>query len=391
MISFVWSSKFPFLAGSGGSETYTAGQVRELMRRGIETRIITIGHGTNDGREDFPDIKFLALDNKEQLAELDDTLIYITYPLNVQTKHKAYAILHCPPPNFARGDTQYDVRAFKDVGLITASKFSAGMWRRYLKANFSRMPTVYPFADHAFGGVERAPRNYGRKKVLFAGRLIVDKGIFTLLAALHMEALEGVPFDLTVTTAGSNREEGETILRMLEAHPAINVVPAQKTAADMAQLMAEHDIVVVPSTAIYWQELFGMVSIEAQHAGCRVVASRSGGLPETNLGGAIFVKPDNPKSLAQGLSLAIQKGALTKEERNTACKLFRVEDSVDDLLRAIRFNPDARRFKSPLRRPYTLQPRAALNAARKWQKLQPELALSSDPSTDASKQPTPVL
>ncbi len=61
--------------------------------------------------------------------------------------------------------------------------------------------------------------------------------------------------------------------------PACRVVPARQTPAAMATLMADHDIVVMPSTSQYWHETFGIVSIEAQHTGCRVVASDDGGIP----------------------------------------------------------------------------------------------------------------
>jgi D-inositol-3-phosphate glycosyltransferase len=99
--------------------------------------------------------------------------------------------------------------------------------------------------------------------------------------------------------------------------------------------MAEHDVVVMPSTNTYWQELFGIVSVEAQHAGCRVVASKSGGLPETNVGGQILVAPDDALSLAKGMAKAIQLGPLTKAERAAAASQFTVEQSVDALLKAI--------------------------------------------------------
>jgi D-inositol-3-phosphate glycosyltransferase len=339
MISFVWSSKYAFVAGSGGSETYTAGQVRELQSRGIAARIVTIGFGENDGRTDFPDIPFLALDTQEQLAELDDLIVYVIYPLAVKTKHRPYAILHCPPPNFAHDDPQYIRTAFHGVKLITASKFAAGIWRRYLKTGFGHMPTVYPFADVAFSQVER-PKQTGHvpTKILYAGRLHPDKGIYTLLSSLHMEQLQNQSYQLTVTTAGSNTIEGKIILPMLQAHPSITVVPARKNAAEMAQLMAEHEVVVMPSTNMFWQELFGMVSIESQHAGCRVVASRSGGLPETNLGQVILIHPDDPQALAGGIAKAIALGPLTSQERRKACSQFTVKQSADALIKAINYH-----------------------------------------------------
>lgn len=351
MISFVWSARYPFLAGAGGSENYTAGHIRELNRRGIPVRLITLGHGTDDGREDFPDIEFLAIKDKRELEGLDDIITFVTYPLDVRTKYQSYAVLHCPPPAYARNDSQYNLAAFKGKRLITSSRFSAGLWRRYLKSHTGRIHTVYAFASPAFATVERPPRNAGEPtKILFAGRLTPDKGIYNLMAALHMDALKHQNFQLTVTASGAHTEEGHIVYQLVKAHPLIHVVPAQKTADDMARLMAQYDVVVMPSTDIYWQEMFGIVSVEAQHAGCRVVASRSGGLPETNVGGLMLVHPDNPKALAQGMARAIRQGPLTASERAKAGRRFTLTASVDSLLQVIQYAGE--RMPLPAERPH---------------------------------------
>lgn len=358
MISFVWSARYPFLAGAGGSESYTAGQVRELLRRGIPARIITLGHGEQDGRDGFPDIPFLAIQDKKELEELEDTLVFITYPLDVKTKNQSYSIMHCPPPKYARNDSQYNLKACEGKKLITASKFAAGLWRRHLRGHSGRMPTVYPFAAPAFAEVVRPKRkNNGKTKVLFASRLTPDKGIYTLLTALHMDALKDMDYELTVTTSGAHTEEGKIIVELVKAHPLIKVVEARKNAEGVAKLMAQHDVVVMPSTDIYWQELFGMTSVESQHAGCRVVASRSGGLPETNVGGLMLVEPDNPKALAVGIQKAINLGPLTARERARACKQFTIQQSVDSLLKAIKYDLQDQPKTQPLRGGRALFPR----------------------------------
>lgn len=344
MISFVWSSKHPFVSGSGGSESYTAGHIRELARRGIPARVITIGHGEKDGRDDFPDIEFLALSSADQLANLDDTIVFVTYPLDVKARRPSYAILHCPPPNYQHGDPLYDRKAFKGKRLITASKFAAGMWRMYLKAKTGRMPTVYPFADPVFREVQREIFDPSEPtRILFAGRLSADKGIYTLLAALHMESLQNLDLQITATRAGSYTEEGKTIERLLEAHPGVELINARKIPLEMARLMAKNDIVVMPSSDIFWKELFGMLSIEAQHAGCRVVASRTGGLPETNCGGVVFARPDNPKALAAAIAEAAKLGPLSQMERQAASRRFTIEASVDSLLKALNYRPSVLR------------------------------------------------
>jgi D-inositol-3-phosphate glycosyltransferase len=350
MISFVWSARYPFLAGAGGSESYTAGHVRELTKRGIPARIITIGHGEQDGREDFPDIQFMAIKDEKELQDLDDTLVFITYPLDIKTKKPSYAILHCPPPKYARNDSQYNIKAFDNHKLITASKFAAGLWRRQLRGKAVHMPTVYPFASPVFAETERPKRSRSStKKVLFAGRLTPDKGIYTLMASLHMDALKDVDYTLSVTSSGAHTEEGNIVYRLVKAHPKIRVIQARKDAREMAKLMANYDVVVMPSTDIYWQELFGMVSVEAQHAGCRVVASKSGGLPETNAGGLMLVKPDDPNALAKTLAKAIKLGPLTQAERAKAVRKFTLDSSVDSLLTAIKYTGQDQPSTQPLR------------------------------------------
>jgi D-inositol-3-phosphate glycosyltransferase len=334
MISFVWSAKYPFVAGSGGSEAYTAGQIRELIRRGIPTRLITIGFGEDDGRADFPDIPFTNLASKEELCDLDDTLVFVTYPLNVPTRRQSYAVLHCPPITCAKTDPLFDLQGIVGKQLITPSKFAAKQWRTHLKHRITQIPPAYPFAEKCFSTIERRPRT-GKTRVLFAGRLTPDKGVYTLMAALHMQGMQNTDIELTTTTACSHAEEGQTILKLLEAHPSINVVPARKTPQAMAELMAEHDIVVMPSTNIFWYEAFGILSVEAQHAGCRVVASQSGGLPETDCGGMIRVKPDDPQALAQGIARAAALGPLSAIERQRASQKFTVKASVDMLLQII--------------------------------------------------------
>src|SRR6202012_807719 len=96
--------------------------------------------------------------------------------------------------------------------------------------------------------------------------------------------------------------------------------------------MARHDIVVMPSNSQYWHETFGIVSIEAQHSGCRVVASDDGGLPETDCGGVALVSPDNAEALPWGIREASDSGPLSAADRLAAGRQFTVAQSVDALL-----------------------------------------------------------
>ncbi|HEX9153799.1 MAG TPA: glycosyltransferase, partial [Candidatus Saccharimonadales bacterium] len=203
-------------------------------------------------------------------------------------------------------------------------------------------------AEPCFSEVKRPERKDRQTRILFAGRLLPDKGIYTLLAALHMECLKGIDYELTVTDAAGDTEDGQIILKLLQAHPRVNVIPARKSPQHMAELMAQQDIVVVPSTNSFWQETFGIVSVEAQHAGCRVVAANGGGLPETDCGSAILVNPDDPSALANGLSKAALLGPLTTAERLYSTTKFTLQASVSSLLDAMASTEDKATHKSSL-------------------------------------------
>lgn len=367
MISFVWSADYPFIAGAGGSESYTAGQIRELQRRGIPCRILTLGFGENDGREGFPDISFKALKNKEELSELDDTLVFVTYPLAVKTKHQSYVILHCPPPLPGTHEPLcIDPEGIVGKKIIAPSRYAAKLWARYFGRTTANVAISHPFAEDVYSIIKRPENKTGKQRILFAGRLTPEKGIYTLLAALHMDGLRDSEFELSVVGAGAHTPDGQLLVPLLQAHPKIHYIPAQTNPRDMARVVADHDILVMPSTEIFWKEMFGILSVEAQHAGLRVVASRAGGLPETNCGGMLFVRPDNPAALAGGMRKAISLGPLSESQRRAAQHYFTVEQSVDQLLRAIRPAGDRRTelLREPGARLQQLYPQLALFAAR---------------------------
>ena len=335
MISFIWSPGNPLPAGTGGSENYTVGQVRELTRRGIAAQVVTVGLGASDGRDGFVGIPFLSLPTLTEVGQLDSTVIFVNEPHTVSTRHPAFLILHNPPPIRER-ERAFAIEGTRERVLIATSRYAAALWSRYLDVDVATISVVYPFAEPNFAAQPRPGREAGKTRVLFAGRLSPEKGIYTLLETLHIDIIEQDPgLSFTATTAGADKLQGKVIERLLGAHPGISVVASCKTPLRMAALMARHDIVVMPSNAQYWHETFGIVSIEAQHSGCRVVASDDGGLPETDCGGVVLVSPDNAEALAWGIREAVGSGPLTTAARHDAGARFTVGQSVDTLLHVL--------------------------------------------------------
>jgi D-inositol-3-phosphate glycosyltransferase len=335
LISFIWSPGNPLPAGTGGSENYTVGQVRELNRRGVAAQVVTVGLGASDGRGDFADIPFLSLPALADVSELDSTVIFVNEPHTVPTRHPAFLILHNPPPIRER-KRAFAVEGTKERALIATSRYAAALWSGYLDVDVATISVVYPFAEPGFAAQPRPGREAGKIRVLFAGRLSPEKGIYTLLEMLHIDIIEQDPrLTFTATTAGADKPQGKIIERLLSAHPGISVVASCKTPSTMAALMARHDVVVMPSNSQYWHETFGIVSIEAQHSGCRVVASDDGGLPETDCGGMVLVSPDNAEALAWGIREAADSGPLSRAARHNAGVRFTVGQSVDALLNVL--------------------------------------------------------
>ena len=331
MISFVWPPGEPMLAGTGGSETYTAGHVRELRRRGIDAQVVTIGHGTKDGRQDFSDIPFVSFKDEASISDLPGTVVFVNKAYHVPTKKKATIILHCSIPRQSDKDRYKSYVVGKTI--IATSIYSGQQWALYLNIPYSRINIVLPFADPIFGNVKRS-KSSRKTRILFAGRLHPEKGIYTILEMMHQKDMQQGDYSVTFLLAGQHVDTGREIARMLKNYPYAKLVQPQKTVMGMAKLLAKTDILLMPSV---FAEPFGMLSVEAQHTGCRVVASNVGGLPETNGGLLTLVEPRSPLALFTGIKQAVALGQATSRERLHALDEFTLDESVDELLKVLHF------------------------------------------------------
>ena len=231
LISFIWSPGNPLPAGTGGSENYTVGQVRELTRRGVAAQVVTVGLGQRDGRDGFADVPFLSLPTLAAVSELDDTVVFVNEAHTTATRRPAFLILHNPPPIRERYRA-FAVEGTRELILIATSRYAAALWADYLDVDVATISVVYPFAEPGFATQPRPVHEAGETRVLFAGRLSPEKGIYTLLETLHLDIIEQHPgLTFTATTAGADKPQGKIIERLLRAHPGISVVDSCRTPA----------------------------------------------------------------------------------------------------------------------------------------------------------------
>ncbi|MDQ3619418.1 MAG: glycosyltransferase family 4 protein, partial [Actinomycetota bacterium] len=149
-------------------------------------------------------------------------------------------------------------------------------------------------------------------RVVFVGRLVHQKGIFTLL-----QAAANLPRDINVVFVGDgpDRTELERRARDLGLSDRVTVtgfVPHRL----IPSVMAGCDLLVLPST---YEEL-GRVLVEAMQLGVPVVASRVGGIPEVIQDGynGLLVEPEQPLPLAKTITRVIRDGALARSLREAA-------------------------------------------------------------------------
>lgn len=185
----------------------------------------------------------------------------------------------------------------------------------------------------------------------YAGRLVAEKGLADLLAAVR--ALEA-PVELLLIGNGELRGELERQPIPGSSVRVIDGLTHEQMAAGYAQL----DVLVLPShTTPKWKEQFGRVIIEALWCGVPVVGSDSGEIPwliELTGGGLTFPEGDRGM-LADHLRRLREEPALRERlarvGREAVERMFTVASAADPLermlLHAADTARDGRRPSSP--------------------------------------------
>jgi glycosyltransferase involved in cell wall biosynthesis len=146
---------------------------------------------------------------------------------------------------------------------------------------------------------ERYPHHPpGPYTVGFVGRLIEEKGVFSLL-----EAFASLPDDsrLLMVGDGPARSAFSEMARRLQVAARVEMtgsVPFH----DVESYLRRMDVLVLPSlTTRLWAEQFGHVLVEAMVLGIPVVGSSSGAIPEVIGDGGLVFPEGNAVELAERL------------------------------------------------------------------------------------------
>jgi spore coat protein SA len=169
-------------------------------------------------------------------------------------------------------------------------------------------------ADHRlfYPSSERRPVR-ATPKVLFASRLVPDKGVHIFLEAMRLLMQKHVALEGVVIGASAFGGSAPTpYVREMRATAPSNVSFLPYCAGpDLARHFREADIYCLPAC---WNDSFPMSVLEAMASGVPVVASRSGGIPDQLAeGGGIMVPRNDAPGLADALAyLATNPGLRTE-------------------------------------------------------------------------------
>jgi len=132
--------------------------------------------------------------------------------------------------------------------------------------------------------------------VLFVGTLEPRKNIPSLIAAFGQLRKD---FPVRLVLAGRNGWLSDSIFRSVKEQAVVDGVVFLEDfdASDLRSLYSGAEVLALPS--LY--EGFGLPAVEAMACGTPVVVANTGALPEVVGDAGVFIRPDDPTDIAQGL------------------------------------------------------------------------------------------
>ena len=145
--------------------------------------------------------------------------------------------------------------------------------------------------------------------LLYAGRLAKMKNLDHLFTMMDLISSGKNRYHLALVGDGELREE---VLRAARGRKDISWIPYRSSRDELAQWYSAADLFVHAGT----QETFGLVSLEAQACGARVIGVKGGGMEETLQGESPLIMAENerPDALARAVQQA-RKLAETETDR----------------------------------------------------------------------------
>ncbi|WEG09185.1 glycosyltransferase family 4 protein [Microbacterium horticulturae] len=234
--------------------------------------------------------------------------------------------------------------------IMRESGLSLAAVSSYLARAIENVDELTPFrVTTVHNGVDaqrfRTSREYrsGKLPVLgFLGRIAVEKGVDTFLESCLILAARSNRFSVQVvgdTNWGYSQENpysrrlNELVASLTSAGIHVHRT-GHLSRAEVPAALSATDVHVVPSR---WDDPLPLTVLEGMAAGCALVATAVGGIPEMVSDSGRLVERENPEALAAALEPLIQDSTLREELGQRALQRvqsFTWERTLDGLLSA---------------------------------------------------------
>jgi glycosyltransferase involved in cell wall biosynthesis len=226
---------------------------------------------------------------EEKLADFNPDLIHINSPCPLGASAVKYGIVNNIPmvatyhthfPSYAK---YYKVKALETLGW----KYLRNLYNKCQTVYVPSLPVLEELKDHGFKTVEFLPhgvdtkifnsdaksdnwkRNLGienKYALLFAGRLVWEKGLITLVETYKLLIAQRTDVKFVLAGEGPLKDKLKSL--MPDA-----LFLGQQSVKDLAVSFASSDVFVFPSTT----ETFGNVTIESMATGLPPICVKEGG------------------------------------------------------------------------------------------------------------------
>jgi glycosyltransferase involved in cell wall biosynthesis len=185
------------------------------------------------------------------------------------------------------------------------------------------------------------PAYDGELRLAFVGRLVAEKGLDTLIAAMAAQTLRGRTH-LTVVGTGPESQDLQRLSRTLQVSARF---VGELAAPALHEVLARSHAVVVPSrdTAL-WSEQWGRVAAEAMMSGRPVITSDAGELPALVGPGQVTFHQNDAHALAERLQGLLDHPDRLQEMADDAYRRSWNLHPDELAVRLIAFWQEARRY-----------------------------------------------
>ncbi len=269
-------SSHAFSPSIGGIETVSELLAAEFVQLGHEIKVVTQTPGPDDEEAQYPVLRQSS--GKELRKAIRWCDLFWQNNLSLRTLwpalllRKPVVVTH--QGSYCRAPSGLDlVQRLKHLAVrLTTSVAISQAVAECFKVRSIVIHNPYDARNFRFDPDQPERSN----ELVFLGRLVSEKGTDLLLEALSILRDRALRPALTIIGSGPELSALQTMAAGLGLSEQVTFAGA-KRGSELVTLLQQHKIMVVPSR---YDEPFGVVALEGIAAGCVVVGSSGGGLPE---------------------------------------------------------------------------------------------------------------